>query len=119
MTPAESRAFVEQALVKAGLRVLPQGSASPPSVFVAPGNDWISAGQLAFGRAGINWVVVCVVSAANEVAARDIDDLAYAVMSACKNLPPEWGLPEIGAPGVLTLAGLPYLAFRAEIQGVL
>lgn len=118
-TVSESRSLLESVLATGSLRVVPQGSASPPSVFVAPGTSWLTPNQLAFGRISIGWVIVAVVSAANEVAVKDIDALAQMVMIACSHLPTGWGQPVISAPGVLTLGGLPYLAFRAEIMGVL
>jgi len=118
-TVAESRAALEAVLVAGGVRVLPQGAASPPSVFVAPGNSWLTPSQLAFGSVEVNWVVVCIVSSSNEVSVSEIDKLAQSVMVACNALPNGWGSPNIGAPGMLTLAGLPYLAFRAELKGVL
>lgn len=118
-TVSESRSTLETVLATGSLRVTPQGIASPPSVFVAPGTAWLTPNQLAFGRISINWVIVSVVSAANEAAIKDIDALAQMVMIACSHLPNGWGQPIIAAPGILTLGGLPYMAFRAEITGVL
>jgi hypothetical protein len=118
-TVAESRQVLETVLAAGSIRVLPQGAASPPSVFVAPGNSWLTPSQLAYGSVEVNWVIVCIVSASNEVSISEIDALAQLIMAACRALPNGWGSPVIGAPGILTLAGLPYLAFRAELKGTL
>lgn len=118
-TVAESRKALETVLGAGSLRVVPQGVASPPSVFVAPGTSWLTPSQLAFGSFQVNWVVIGVVSTAGDVAVDDIDALAYRTITACKALPNGWGLPTLTAPGLLTLGGVLYLAFRLEIQGVL
>lgn len=99
-----------------GIRVVAQGAASPPSVFVSPGADWIAPSQLAFGSLEIHWSILGVVSAANEMSIKDIDRLAQSVVEACAMLPRHWGFLTIAAPGLLTLGGLSYIAFRAEIQ---
>ena len=110
---------METALVAGGLRVLPQGAVAPPSVFVAPGTSWLTPSQLSFGRFNANWVILGIVSAANEASIVDIDALAQSIVTACNSLPQGWGLPVVGPPGIVTLGGVPYLGFRAEIQGVL
>ena len=118
-TISQSRKALEDVLVAGGLRIVPQGVAAPPSLFVAPGNSWITPSQLAFGRANVNWVIIGVVSSANDVSIQEIDDLAQLLMIACKALPTGWGQPTIASPGILTLGGVSYLAFRAEIEGVI
>lgn len=119
MTVAQSRLALETVLSEHGLRVVPQGAASPPSVFVAPGNTWLTSSQLAFNRFEVHWVVIGVVSSAGEVATDDIDLLAMLAIAACDKLPTGWGSPTVTAPGLLTLAGVAYLAFRLEIAGVI
>lgn len=94
---------------------MPQGQVSPPSVFVIPGSPWVEPSVLGGGKQLIRWAIMCVVSAASEVAISDQEKLEDLVDGACRQLPQPWGFPTFSAPGFLVLTGLPYIAFRADI----
>jgi hypothetical protein len=115
----DTREELEATLTDGGVRVMPQGQANPPSVFVIPGSPWVAPNALGLRRRLINWSIMCVVSAANEKATiRDTEALAELVTSACTQLVAPWGSPTFNTPGLLILAGLPYIAFRVDIQTV-
>jgi hypothetical protein len=115
----DTRDQLEQALTDGGVRVMPQGQANPPSVFVIPGTPWVQPNSLGMRRRLVNWGIMCVVSAANEKATiRDTESLAELVTTACLQLVAPWGYPTLNTPGLLVLTGLPYIAFRVDIQTV-
>lgn len=121
MTVTESRLELEAALSAGGIRNLPQGQVAPPSTFIIPGAPiWLEPSVLGGGRRWVNWGVMCVVSAASEVAIADQEQLADLVTSAIHSLPDPWQrLPTINAPGLLILTGLPYIAFRVDIRTII
>ena len=119
MTLTESRAVLTQALELAGIRVLPPGQAAPPSAFITQGSPWSVPAQLGAGRRAVRWVIVGVVSVASDAGTGEAEALADLVAEAVRGLPAGWGLASIETPGILSLAGGPYLAFRAELQTVI
>ena len=119
MTLTQCRQQLEATLTTAGLRVLPAGQAAPPSCFVVQGSPWVAPESLGAGMRGVSWVVVGVVAVASEAGITDAEALADALVTACRSLPPPWGMPTIEAPGLLGLAGAQYLAFRATVQTII
>jgi len=119
VTVTEARTQLESTLTAGGLRVLPAGAASPSSVFVTQGTPWTEPGQLG-GRARIaRWVIVGIVAPSSEASIAEAEALAEQVDLACYSLPGPWGSPTVETPGLLVLAGTPYLAFRATIETVI
>jgi hypothetical protein len=119
VTVTQARAELEAVLMEGGLRVLPAGAASPPSVFVTQGTPWTQPAQLG-GRARIlRLVIVGVVAPASEASIAEQEALSEQVDLACAALPGPWGMPTVETPGLLVLAGTPYLAFRATIETVI
>lgn len=119
MTVTQARAQLEAVLMDGGLRVQPAGVASPPSVFVTQGTPWTAPAQLG-GRARIaRWVIVGIVAPSSEASIAEAEALAEQVDLACAALPNPWGMPTVETPGLLILAGTPYLAFRATIETVI
>jgi hypothetical protein len=119
MTVTQARAELEAVLMEGGLRVLPAGAASPPSVFVTQGTPWTQPAQLG-GRARVaHWVIVGIVAPSSEASIAEAEALAEQVDLACAALPGPWGMPTVETPGLLVLAGTPYLAFRATIETVI
>jgi len=119
VTITDSRVQLMGYLVASGLRVLPAGAASPPSVFVTQGTPWTAPAQLGARARLVRWVIVGIVSPPSEAAIEEAEALAEAVDLACAALPGPWGMPTVETPGLLVLAGTPYLAFRATIETVI
>lgn len=114
-----SRSELEAALQNGGVRVLPAGQASPPSVFIIPGTPWVEPSVLGGSKQLVRWEIMCVVSAASSVAIADQENLAGLVDAACRTLKQPWGLPTFNTPGFLLLGGLPYIAFRVQIVTII
>jgi hypothetical protein len=121
VTVTDSRLELEAALSASGIRNLPQGQVAPPSTFIIPGSpNWLEPSVLGGGKRWVNWVIMCVVSVASQVAIEDQEQFADAVTSAIATLSDPWQrLPVINTPGFLMLAGLPYSAFRVDIRTVI
>ena len=119
MTVSDARVELESVLQADGIRVVRQGQASPPSVFIVPGNPWLEPIALGQRKRQINLGIMAVVSAASEVAIQDQENLAESIDVACRKLPDPWGLPTFNAPGYLLLTGLPYIAFRVDIRVII
>jgi hypothetical protein len=119
MTVTQARAELEAVLMEGGLRVLPAGAASPPSVFVTQGTPWTAPAQLGARARYVRWVIVGIVAPSSEASIAEAEALAEQVDLACAALPGPWGMPTVETPGLLVLAGTPYLAFRATIETVI
>lgn len=119
MTLTECRRELEATLGAAGLRLLPAGQVAPPSCFVVQGSPWVAPESLGGGQRRVSWVIVGVVAVASEAGITDAENLADGLVTACRSLPPPWGMPTIETPGLLGLAGAQYLAFRATVQTII
>ena len=119
MTLTQARAELEAVLMEGGLRVQPAGVATPPSVFVTQGTPWTEPAQLGARARVSRWVIVGLVAPAAEASIAEAEALAEQVDLACAALPAPWGMPTVETPGLLVLAGTPYLAFRATIETVI
>ena len=119
MTITAARSELEGVLAAGGLRVLPAGAASPPSVFVTQGTPWTAPAQMASRRRVVHWVIVGIVAPSSEASIAEAEALAEQVDSACAALGNSWAPPTVETPGLLVLAGTPYLAFRATIETVI
>lgn len=106
-------------LLASGLRVLPAGAASPPSLFVTQGTPWTAPAQLGARARLARFVIVGIVAPSSEAAIEEAEALAENLDLACASLPAPWGMPTVETPGLLVLAGTPYLAFRATIETVI
>lgn len=116
MTITQIRQQLETALTAETVRVMPQGAANPPSVFITPGPAWLLPSKLGGSMRLFNWSIIGVVGAGSEVAIEDQEALADAIYRACMKLPGGWTIPNFDPPGSLKLAGLPYIGFRAAIS---
>jgi len=119
LTITAARTELEGVLAAGGLRVLPAGAASPPSVFVTQGTPWTAPAQLGARARHLRWVIVGIVAPSSEASIAEAEALAEQVDLACAALPGPWGMPTVETPGLLVLAGTPYLAFRATIETVI
>ena len=119
MTITAARSELEGVLAAGGLRVLPAGAASPPSVFVTQGTPWIEPFLMAGRTRRLRWVIMGIVSPPSEAAIQEAEALAEQVSVVCADLPDPWGMPTVETPGLLVLAGTPYLAFRATIETII
>lgn len=119
MTITGARTQLESTLTAGGLRVLPAGGASPPSVFITQGVPWTAPAQLGARARVVRWVIVGIVAPSSEASIAEAEALAEQVDLACTGLPAPWGMPTVESPGLLVLAGTPYLAFRATIETVI
>jgi len=111
---ADSRDQLELALTAAGLLVLPpSGAATPPCVFVIPGDPWLAPATLGGRYRTVSWRIVGLVGTGSEEALQaDSEAMAQALSDAIHASPP-WTLATIQAPTPYDVGGVAYVAVIA------
>ena len=114
---AESRTAVTGALAAVGLRTAAIGERIvAPVALIEPGDPWIEPAGMS-GHRLIRWRVHLITGRADQMAqAGELDSLAELADRAFAGAPAQ-GLSAvaIAGPGVLTIAGIEYLAARADV----
>jgi hypothetical protein len=114
---ADSRTAVTGALAAVGLRVAKVGDKIvSPVALIEPGDPWVEPAGMS-GHRIIRWRVHLISGLADQPAqAEQVDALAELADTAFAGAPAN-GLSamSIAQPGVLTIAGVTYLATRADV----
>lgn len=114
---AESRAAVVAALAAVGLRTAAVGDRIvSPVALVEPGDPWVEPAAMS-GQRTVRWRVHLISGLADQPAQADQTDALAELANRAFAGAPTNGLSaaSIAQPAVLTLAGISYLATRADV----
>lgn len=114
-----AREGLEAALTAQGLRVLPaSGQASPPCVFVVPGDPWLTPSTMGAKMRRVSFRLVGLVGTPSPNASQaDAEAMAQALADAVLSTDsPAWSLVTIAPTATFEVGQVPYLAVIGQTE---